>query len=73
MVTRIMLAALLAALFLPSALARADNPRLVASVGQNDSFAISLRDASGNPVRHLVGLCYSRWWKRGSWSRSTGW
>jgi hypothetical protein len=53
MVTRIMLAALLAALFLPSALARADNPRLVASVGQNDSFAISLRDASGNPVRHL--------------------
>jgi hypothetical protein len=53
MATRIVLAALLAALFLPSALARADNPRLVASVGQNDSFAISLRDASGNAVRHL--------------------
>ena len=53
MTTRIVLAALLAALFLPSAHARADNPRLVASVGQNESFAISLRDASGNPVRHL--------------------
>jgi len=53
MATRIVLAALLGALFLPSALAGTDNPRLVASVGQNDSFAISLRDASGNPVRHL--------------------
>jgi plastocyanin len=53
MTTRIVLAALLAALFLPSALARADNPRLVASVGQNDSFAISLRNASGLVVTHL--------------------
>lgn len=52
MATRIVLAALLAALF-PSALARADNPRLVARVGQNDSFTISLRDASGSPVTHL--------------------
>src|SRR5512133_152852 len=53
MATRILLKALLAALFLPSALARADNPRLVANVGRNDSFAISLSDASGNPVTHL--------------------
>jgi plastocyanin len=53
MATRIVFAALLAAVFLPSALARADNPRLVASVGQNDSFAISLRDASGNAVTQL--------------------
>jgi hypothetical protein len=53
MATRILLMALLAALFLPSALARADNPRLVASVGRNDSFAISLSDASGSPVTHL--------------------
>jgi hypothetical protein len=53
MATRILLTALLAALFLPSALARADNPRLVASVGRNDSFAISLSDASGSPVTHL--------------------
>jgi plastocyanin len=53
MATRIVLTALLAALFLPSALARADNPRLVATVGRNDSFAISLTDASGNRVTHL--------------------
>lgn len=53
MATRILLTALLAALFLPSALARADNPRLVASVGRNDSFTISLSDASGSPVTHL--------------------
>ncbi len=53
MATRILLTALLAALLLPSALARADNPRLVASVGRNDSFAISLSDASGSPVTHL--------------------
>lgn len=53
MATRIVLAALLAAFFLPSALARADNPRLVAMVGANDSFSISLRDSAGNPVTHL--------------------
>lgn len=53
MTTRIVLAALLAALFLPSALARADNPRLMATVGRNDSFSISLSDASGSPVTHL--------------------
>ncbi len=53
MTTRIVLAALLVALFLPSALARADNPRLVATVGRNDAFAISLSDASGAPVTHL--------------------
>jgi plastocyanin len=53
MATRILLTALLAALFLPSALALADNPKLVASVGRNDSFAISLSDASGSPVTHL--------------------
>jgi plastocyanin len=51
--TRIALTALLAALLLPSALARADNPRLVAVVGTNDAFAISLRDASGNLVSQL--------------------
>jgi plastocyanin len=53
MIMRIVLAALLAALFLPSALARADNPRLVGTVGGNDAFAISLSDASGSPVTHL--------------------
>ena len=53
MTTRIVLASLLAAPFLPSALARADNPRLVGTVGRNDAFAISLSDASGSPVTHL--------------------
>ncbi len=53
MATRILLVGLLAALFLPSALARADNPRLLATVGRNDSFSISLSDASGSPVTHL--------------------
>jgi hypothetical protein len=53
MTTRIALAALLTALFFPSALAQADNPRLVGLVGTNDAFVISLRDASGNLVTHL--------------------
>jgi plastocyanin len=58
MTTRILLAALLAALFLPSALARAENPRLVATVGRNDAFAISLSDAAGSPVTHLDAGTY---------------
>lgn len=53
MITRILLGALLAAMFLPSAFAQADNPRLVATVGRNDSFTISLNDVSGNPVKKL--------------------
>jgi hypothetical protein len=53
MTTRILLGVLLAALFLPSALARADNPKLVAMVGRNDSFSISLQDASGRAVTSL--------------------
>jgi hypothetical protein len=58
MTTRILLAAAVAVMFLPSTLARADNPRLVATVGRNDSFTISLRDASGNPVTHLDAGTY---------------
>jgi plastocyanin len=53
MTTRIAVALLLAALAFPSAAAQADNPRLVAVVGTNDAFVISLRDASGNVVTHL--------------------
>src|ERR1044072_8125446 len=53
MTTRFLLGALVAALFLPSAPARADSPRLVATVGRHASFTISLNDASGNPVKHL--------------------
>ncbi len=58
MTKRILLAAAVAAMFLPSTLARADNPRLVATVGRNDSFTISLRDSSGNPVTHLDAGTY---------------
>ena len=53
MTGRIGLVTLLAALVLPSAVAQADNPRLVAVVGTNDAFVISLRDASGNLVAQL--------------------
>jgi hypothetical protein len=53
MTIRILLGVLLGAMFLPSALARADNPRLVATVGRNDSFSISLQDASGRSVTNL--------------------
>jgi hypothetical protein len=53
MTTRLLLVSLLAALCLPSALAQADNPKLVAEVGRNNGFTISLRDASGALVSHL--------------------
>lgn len=53
MTRRLAPAVLLITLFFPSALAHADNPRLVAVVGTNDAFVISLRDASGNLVTHL--------------------
>jgi hypothetical protein len=53
MTTRMGLVVVLAAVFFPSSLAQADNPRLVAVVGTNDAFVISLRDASGNLVTHL--------------------
>jgi hypothetical protein len=50
---RLALLCALAALVLPSGAAHADNPLLVGSVGANDAFVISLKDASGNPVKHL--------------------
>jgi plastocyanin len=53
MTTRIAAGLLFAALAFPSAAAQADNPKLVAVVGTNDAFVISLRDASGNLVTHL--------------------
>ena len=49
---------LLAALALPSAVARADNAKLVAVVGTNDAFVISLRDAAGNQVTQLAPGTY---------------
>jgi len=50
--------ALLAALVLPSAVAQADNPKLVAVVGTNDAFVISLRDANGNAITQLAPGTY---------------
>lgn len=58
MTTRIALVTLLAALVLPSAVAQADNPKLVAVVGTNDAFVISLRDANGNTVTQLAPGTY---------------
>jgi plastocyanin len=58
MTTRIALVTLLAALVLPSAVAQADNPKLVAVVGTNDAFVISLRDGDGNAVTQLAPGSY---------------
>ena len=58
MTIRIALVTLLTALVLPSAVAQADNPKLVAVVGTNDAFVISLRDASGNAVTQLAPGTY---------------
>lgn len=58
MTIRITLAAMLAALAVPSAAAQADNPKLFAVVGTNDAFVISLRDAGGNLVTHLDAGTY---------------
>jgi plastocyanin len=58
MTTRIAFIALLAVLFVPSALGQAANPQLVATVGTNDAFVITLRDASGNAVTNLAPGTY---------------
>jgi plastocyanin len=49
---------LLAALVLPAAVAQADNPKLVAVVGTNDAFVISLRDANGNALTQIAPGTY---------------
>jgi plastocyanin len=49
----LVLVACAAAIVLPSATAKADNPTLTGSVGKNDAFVIALLDAGGNPVKHL--------------------
>jgi len=58
MTTRIALVTLLLALVVPSAVAQAANPRLVAVVGTNDAFVISLRDGDGNAVTTLAPGTY---------------
>ncbi len=54
-----MLAALALAALLPSAVARAENPTLVATVGTDDSFTIALTDPSGARVTHLAPGTYT--------------
>jgi hypothetical protein len=39
--------------------ARADNPMLIGDVGLDDSYTISLKDASGTPVTHLPAGTYT--------------
>ena len=58
MTIRIALVTLLAALALPASVAQADNPKLVAVVGTNDAFVISLRDGNGNAVTQLAPGTY---------------
>jgi hypothetical protein len=53
------LAACVCAVLIPSAGVFAANPQLVANVGANDAFAISLQDASGNKVSHLDAGTYT--------------
>jgi plastocyanin len=49
----------LAALVLPAAAARADNPVLEAFVGANDAYSIRLQDANGTKVSHLDAGTYT--------------
>jgi hypothetical protein len=53
------LAGCLGAVMMPSAGGFAANPQLVANVGANDAFAISLQDASGAKVTHLDAGTYT--------------
>jgi hypothetical protein len=54
-----LIAAVLVALVGAAGSARADNPGLVGTVGTNDSFQLSLTDASGSPVQHLTAGSYT--------------
>jgi plastocyanin len=56
---RLVVLAALAALVLPSAAAPADSPLLVATVGVNDGFVITLKDAAGKSVTHLDAGTYT--------------
>jgi plastocyanin len=58
MTTRIALLTLLGSLALPAAVAQADNPKLVAVVGTNDAFVISLRGGDGSLVTQLAPGTY---------------
>ena len=54
MAVRILVISALVALLGAVASARADNLTLVGDVGLNDSFSISLKDATGQVVTHVA-------------------
>ena len=56
---KLLLAAALVALLGAAGAARADNPMLVGDVGLDDSFTITLKDATGAPVTHLAAGTYT--------------
>ena len=57
--TAVVASLLAAVVLLPSRVARADNPVLVATVGVGDGFNIALKDASGSAVTHLDAGTYT--------------
>jgi hypothetical protein len=59
LVRLVVVCASIAALLLPFAVARADNPVLEAFVGANDAFSIRLQDANGTRVTHLDAGTYT--------------
>ncbi len=59
MAVKLLVVAALLALLSAGGTARADNPTLVGDVGLNDSFAISLKDASGTAVKHVAAGTYT--------------
>jgi hypothetical protein len=51
---KLLVVSVLVALLSAAGSARADNPMLIGDVGLGDSYSISLKDASGAPVKHLA-------------------
>jgi hypothetical protein len=56
---KLLVVSALVALLGATGAARADNPMLVGDVGLDDSFTISLKDATGAPVTHLAAGTYT--------------
>jgi len=56
---KLLVVSALVALLGAAGAARADNPMLVGDVGLDDSFTISLKDATGAPVTHLAAGTYT--------------
>lgn len=59
MAVKLLVVSALVALLSAAGSARADNPMLIGDVGLGDSYSISLKDASGAPVKHLATGTYT--------------